>query len=71
MLDTIRELLGRDPFQPFRLVLTSGDRYQVRNPALVVLMQSQMFIAEPKSDRFHLLRMNQIAAVEAMGRQPA
>jgi hypothetical protein len=71
MLETIRELLSRDRFQPFRMVLTSGDRYAVRNPSLVVVMQSQVFIAEPKSDQFHLLRINQIAAVESLGRHAA
>jgi hypothetical protein len=71
VLGTIRELLSHDPFQPFRLVLTSGDRYPVRNPSLVVVMQSQIFIAEPKSDQFHLLRISQIAAVESLGKHAA
>ncbi len=65
MLDSIRELLERQPFQPFRIVLTSGHKHQVKHPDLLVVMQTQLFLAEPKSDRFHLLRSNQIAAVEA------
>ncbi len=28
-LDTIRELKHREPFVPFRIVMASGDRYQI------------------------------------------
>jgi hypothetical protein len=66
MSESLRDLLAREPFQPFRIVLTSGDRYTVTDPALVVLMESQVFLAEPRSDRFHLLRLNQVAAVESL-----
>ena len=64
MIESIREMLHRDPFQPFSIVLTSGDRYQVTNPDLVAITQSQVFLAQPKSDRLIYLRSNQIAAVE-------
>lgn len=66
MLKTLREMLDHDPFQPFRIVLTSGDRYVVSDPSLAVPMQSQLFLAEPRSDSFHLLRLNQIAAIEVL-----
>lgn len=34
-LDTIEELLAKDPFEPFRIVTSSGDRYLVRRPSLI------------------------------------
>jgi hypothetical protein len=66
MLDTIRQLLDREPFQPFRIVLTSGDRYEVSDPHLVAILESQVFYAHPKSDRFSFIRANQIAAVDIL-----
>lgn len=66
MIDQIRELLHRDPFQPFRIILTSGDRYDVGNPDLVALSQSYVFYVFPKSDRMAWLRLNQIASVETL-----
>ena len=34
MTETIRALLDKRPFQAFRIVLSSGDRYQVMDPHL-------------------------------------
>ena len=67
----IREKLAREPFQPFRVRVTSGDAvtsdhvHVVRNPALVVLMKSELFIAHPNSDRHAFIPLLHVAAVEA------
>ena len=63
-IDSIRELLDRDPFQPFRIRASSGIGYEVRNPGLVVVMRTELFIAEPNSDRFALVPFLHIAGVE-------
>ena len=67
MLDNIRELLQSEPFEPFTIVLTNGDRYDVQHPELIVVMESQVFFAYPRSNKWALLRVNQIAAVEVLG----
>jgi hypothetical protein len=64
ILDAIRELKGRDPFMPFRIVMTSGDKYDIEHGGNLVEMKTEFFYAFPRSDRFVLMRMNQIAAVE-------
>lgn len=64
MLETLRELLEREPFQVFRIVLTSGDRYEVSDPHLVAIGETQIFYCYPKSDRFSFIRLNQIAAID-------
>lgn len=66
MVESIHEMLHAQPFQPFRIVLTSGSQYDVRFPDLVVPLQTQIIYCYPKSDRFALLRLNQIAAVEML-----
>ena len=48
--ENIRELLKREPFVPFRVVTSSGEAYIVRNPDLVTVMRSEVFIARPNSD---------------------
>ena len=64
ILTTIRELRAHDPFVPFTIVMTSGDRYKIDVPNNLVEMRTELFYAYPGSDRFVLMRMNQIAAVE-------
>lgn len=66
MRETITEMLRKDPFQPFWVILTSGDRLEITNPFLIALGQSEIHVLYPRSDRFAVLRWNQVAAVETM-----
>jgi hypothetical protein len=69
--ESITELLNAEPFMPFSIILTSGDKFHIRDPHLVVMQASQIFYAYPKSDRFTLLRLNQVAALDVNGRHKA
>ncbi len=52
------------PFQPFDVVLTSGDRYTVSSPYMLFMSGSIAFYYRTKSDRRDVLRVNQFAAIE-------
>jgi len=65
--DELREFLDREPFEPFRVRLSSGDVYEVRNPDLVVVMHSRLFVAESGTNRYTLIPFLHIAAVETVG----
>jgi hypothetical protein len=64
MLNDLKEFLDREPFLPFRIVLTSGSSYEVTSPYQIAIGQTQLDYYFPKSDRKAVLRMNQIAAFE-------
>jgi hypothetical protein len=64
ILDAILELKTREPFVPFRILLTSGDRYLIESGENLVEMKSEYFYARPGGESFVFLRKNQIAAVE-------
>ncbi|HSI34676.1 MAG: hypothetical protein ACAI43_27505 [Phycisphaerae bacterium] len=64
VLKQIEELKTQVPFSPFLIVLSSGDRYLIEAPANLVEMKSELFYAFPGGDRFVLIRINQITAVE-------
>jgi len=65
-MDDLNDLLNREPFQPFRVRLTSGDHYDIRDPSLAVMMKSRLFIAMPNSDRSVLVPFLHIAALETL-----
>jgi hypothetical protein len=65
-VEEIRELLRRDPFEPFRFHLTSGDRHKVRDPNSVALGGRRVFIAEPATDRLVFCPYLHIAAIETL-----
>jgi hypothetical protein len=64
ILNSIRELKEQDPFAPFTIVMTSGDKYRIEAGQNLVEMKTEFFYAFPGGDKFVLIRMNQIAAVE-------
>ncbi|HEX4129618.1 MAG TPA: hypothetical protein VHZ24_06215 [Pirellulales bacterium] len=47
MIDTLRELLGRRPFTPFRVILSSGTTYDVRHPVLAWLVKGGLYVGLP------------------------
>ena len=65
--DEIRELLRREPFEPFRFHLTSGSTFDIRDPNAVALGQRRVFIAFPDADRQAFFPYLHIAAVETLG----
>jgi hypothetical protein len=68
MLDALTELLDRNPFIPFRIVLTSGQSFDITNPHLVATGATMITIYPARSDRFAMLRLNQIASFESLER---
>ncbi len=70
--DEVRQLLNREPFEPFRFHLTSGDTYEVRDPNSVAVGARRVFIAFPSTDRFVFFPYLHIAAIEtiANGHRP-
>jgi hypothetical protein len=45
--DDIRELLRRQPFQPFRIHLSNGTVYEVRHPELILVGRTTLVIGRP------------------------
>ncbi len=64
LLDTIQELTEHIPFEPFRVVTTSGDKYLVERPRNLAIGASQLFYCYPGSDRLVYIRISQLVAVE-------
>lgn len=64
MIEELQELLNRDPFIPFRIVLTSGSTYDVTSPLQLVPEKAELnyfFV-----DAMAMLRLNQVAALETV-----
>jgi len=51
--ETVQKHLLHQPFQPFRVCLSDGAAYEVRQPEMVLVMQREVVIALPKAgERF-------------------
>jgi len=66
MIERLEELLRKEPFIPFRLILTSGNSYEVISPLMVAMGKTELAYFCPKSDKLAHLRLNQLAALETL-----
>jgi hypothetical protein len=63
ILETILNLKRKDPFNPFGIVVASGDKYLIENPDALAVASSQLHYY-PRSGMGIHLRLNQVVAVE-------
>jgi len=49
-VQTFRDLLAERPFKPFRLVLSSGEKYEVRHPEMALLTKSDLLVGLAEED---------------------
>ena len=68
MFDRLEEMLRKEPFTPFRIILTSGSAYDVLSPLMLAVGQSEMAYYYPKSARLAHLRLNQGGITKSCGR---
>lgn len=66
---TFRELLSRRPFQPFRLIMSSGQTCDVRHPEMALLTRTDMLVGIGDSEdgvpaEFRICSLLHITAVE-------
>lgn len=52
--NALRELLRQKPFTPFELILSSGDRFLVMHPEMMLLMKERVILALPTPGREEL-----------------
>ncbi len=67
ILDKLRTLIRRKPFEPFRILVSGGAAYEIRDPQSIALMKSRLFIAFPDSDRWTFVPFLHISSIESSG----
>lgn len=68
-IQTFRQLLAQRPFQPFRLVMSSGQAYEVRHPENAFLTKSDILVGVDDTDEgvpadFRICSLLHVTAVE-------
>ncbi len=70
-VQTFRELLAKRPFQPFRLVMSSGHSYDVRHPETALLTRTDILVGVDVADdgvpaEFKICSLLHVATVESL-----
>ena len=68
-VQTFRELLSARPFVPFRLVMSSGQTYEVRHPEMAMLTRTSILVGIDETDEgvpaeFKICSLLHVTAVE-------
>ncbi|MFO0957456.1 MAG: hypothetical protein U0800_08305 [Isosphaeraceae bacterium] len=66
---TFRDLLAQRPFKPFRLVMSSGQAYDVRHPEMAMLTRTSILVGTDVADdgvpaEFKICSLLHVTAVE-------
>jgi hypothetical protein len=66
---TFKELLTQRPFKPFRLVMSSGETYEVRHPEMAMLTRSDILVGLDETDdgvpaRFKICSLLHVTSIE-------
>ena len=65
-METIREWLSRQPFEPFVLRMSNGEVHEVRHPENLALGKNRLIVVDPTSDRAVHLALIHVNAIEAL-----
>ncbi len=70
-VQTFRDLLRQQPFKPFRLVMSSGQSYEVRHPEMAWVTKSDILVGIDSDDdffpaEFKICSMLHVTAVEPL-----
>ncbi len=70
-VQTFQELLSKRPFQPFRLVMSSGRTYEVRHPEMAFLTRSDILVGVDATDDgvpadFRICSLLHVSAIEPL-----
>jgi hypothetical protein len=69
--ETIKELLKRQPFTPFKVKLSNGETFDVRHPEFVIVTKNGLVVGYPDSDRLSICSLLHIANIETLSHTQA
>jgi len=70
-VQTSRELLAQRPFRPFRLVMSSGQTYEVRHPEMAMLTRTDILVGVGETDdgvpaEFRICSLLHVTSIEPL-----
>ena len=68
-LQTFRDLLKKQPFKPFRIVMSSGKSYEIRHPEMAWLTRTDILVGigeldEEVPSEYHTCSLLHVTSIE-------
>lgn len=70
-VQTFQDLLSEQPFRPFRLVMSSGQTYEVRHPEMAMLTRTDILVGTNVAEdgvpaQFKICSLLHVTAIEPL-----
>jgi len=69
--DAMRDMLRRQPFEPFEIVMASGEKYPVTHPETLLVLRSQAVVGNPDTERVSFLSLPLVTELRPILPQPS
>jgi len=69
--EAVRVMLRRQPFAPFAIVMSSGERHIVKHPECLAMTPNRLVVVDPDTEAFAVLAMLHVAELQGLERQSA
>ena len=63
--ESIRNLLQRQPFEPFEIRMTNGDSHEFRHPEMAMIVGARVVVGYPDTGRVAILSLLHVASIES------
>ena len=63
-VEAIREMLSRRPFEPFEIIMSSGERHVVKHPEFLMVSPTRAVIMDPVTDRLAILSLMHVTELQ-------
>ena len=75
-VQTFRDVLARRPFQPVKIILSSGQAYEIRHTEMAMLTRTSLLVGTDLADdgipaEFKILSLLHVTAIEPITQQAA
>ena len=75
-VQTFRQLLTERPFKPFRLIMSSGQAYEVRHPEMAMLTRTDILVGVNETRdgvpaEFRICSLLHVTSIEPLSPTPA
>ncbi len=76
IVQTFREMLERRPFQPVKVILSSGQSYEICHPEMAMLTRANLLMGVELGEdcvpaEFKILTLLQVTAIEPLSQRAA
>jgi len=65
-MESIREFIRREPFEPFVIRLSNGEVHEIRHPECVAITKSKVIVTYPEEDRVVHAALIHVNAIETL-----